>query len=53
MSDMVDTLSVAAGIIAVLQLTAALISYLGDIKDALKDCACFAIEALRTTVSHA
>jgi len=40
-----DPLSVATSIIAVLQLTAAVINYLNDVKDAPKDCVRFAIEA--------
>lgn len=40
-----DGLSVAASIIAVLQLTAAVIDYLNNVKDAPKHCVRFAIEA--------
>jgi hypothetical protein len=40
-----DGLSVAAGIIAVLQLTGAVIEYLNDVKDAPKECQQCAIEA--------
>ncbi len=40
-----DAASVAASIIAVLQLTAAVTDYLNDVNDAPKDCERFAIEA--------
>jgi hypothetical protein len=40
-----DGLSVAASIIAVLQLTGAVIGYLNDVKDAPKECQQYAIEA--------
>jgi hypothetical protein len=40
-----DGLSVAASIIAVLQLTGAVIGYLNDVKDASKECQQCAIEA--------
>jgi hypothetical protein len=43
--DLMDALSVAASIVTVLQLTAAVINYLNDVKDAPKDCVRFAIEA--------
>jgi len=43
--DLMDALGIAASIIAVLQLTAVVINYLNDVKDAPKDCARFAIEA--------
>jgi hypothetical protein len=40
-----DGFSVAASIIAVLQLTGAVIGYLNDVKDAPKECQQYAIEA--------
>jgi hypothetical protein len=40
-----DALSVATGIITILQLTTAVINYLNDVKDAPKNCEHFAIEA--------
>jgi hypothetical protein len=40
-----DAFSVATSIVAILQLTAKVINYLNDVKDASKDCARFAIEA--------
>jgi len=40
-----DGLSVAASVIAVLQLTGAVIAYLNDVKDAPKECQQWAIEA--------